>query len=146
MSLAADIRIVSEAAVMTCGYARIGVSPDAGLSYFLPRLVGIGRATEMILTARDIGAEEAVASGLAAAKFPAADFAESAIAYASKIAAGPTVGLIMSKRLLGQTFLNPLEVQLRAECAAIKQCFATEDSAEAIQAFRDKRKPAYKGK
>jgi 2-(1,2-epoxy-1,2-dihydrophenyl)acetyl-CoA isomerase len=146
LSLAADIRLVSEAAVMTCGYARIGLSPDAGATYFLPRLVGLSRATEMILTARDIFADEAVACGLAAAKYPAADFAVSARAYATKIAQGPTLGLILTKRLLLQSFTNGLETQLRAELTAIKQCFATDDSPEAIQAFREKRKPVFQGK
>jgi 2-(1,2-epoxy-1,2-dihydrophenyl)acetyl-CoA isomerase len=146
LALAADIRLVSEAAVMTCGYARIGLSPDAGVTYFLPRLVGMARATEMILTARDIGAEEAVTCGLAAAKYPAAEFAASALAYATRIAQGPTIGLILSKRLLQQSYANSLETQLRAELTAIKQCFLTDDSPEAIQAFREKRKPAFQGK
>ncbi len=146
LSLAADIRLISDAAVMTCGYARIALSPDAGVTYFLPRLVGMARATEMILTARDITAAEAVSTGLAAAMYPAADFAASARAYATKIAQGPTIALILTKRLLQQSFANGLETQLRAELGAIKQCFATSDSPEAIQAFREKRKPAFQGK
>ena len=131
---------------MTCGYARIGLSPDAGVTYFLPRLVGMSRATEMILTARDITADEAVGCGLAAAKYSASEFATSALAYAKRIAAGPTVGLILSKRLLQQTYANGLETQLRAELTAIKQCFATDDVPEAVQAFREKRRPVFQGK
>lgn len=146
LTLAADIRLVSDAAVMTCGYARIGLSPDAGVTYFLPRLIGMARATEMILTARDITAEEAVACGLAAARYPADAFAASALAYATRIAQGPTIGLILTKRLLQQSYSHDLETQLRAELTAIKQCFATEDSPEAIQAFREKRKPVFKGR
>ena len=146
LALAADIRVVSEAATMTCGYARIGLSPDAGMSYFLPRLVGLGRATEMLLTARDIGAEEAVTSGIAAARYPAADFAVSALIYAKRIAQGPTCALALTKRLLLQTFDRHLNSQLRDEYASIKRCFATEDVPNAIQAFREKRKPVFEGK
>lgn len=146
LALAADIRVVSEAATVTAGYARIGLSPDAGMSYFLPRLVGIGRATEMLLTARDIGAEEAVTSGIAAARFPAADFAASALAYATRIAQGPTCALALTKRLLLQTFDRDLKSQLRDEYASIKQCFSTADVPNAIQAFREKRKPVFEGK
>lgn len=146
LALAADIRVVSEAATMTAGYARIGLSPDAGMSYFLPRLVGLGRATEMLLTARDISADEAVSSGIAAAKFPAAEFAASALGYATRIARGPTCALAMTKRLLLQTFDRDLKSQLRDEYASIKQCFHTADVPNAIQAFREKRKPVFEGK
>jgi 2-(1,2-epoxy-1,2-dihydrophenyl)acetyl-CoA isomerase len=145
LALAADIRLISDSAVVTCGYARIGLSPDAGMSYFLPRLVGLGRATEMLLSARDIGAEEAVATGIAAARYPAADFATSALAYATRIAQGPTCALALTKRLLLQSFDNDLATQLRAEYASIKQCFTTADVPNAIQAFREKRKPVFQG-
>ena len=145
LALAADIRVISEAAVVTCGYARIGLSPDAGMSYFLPRLVGMGRATEMILTARDIGSEEAVASGIASARYPAADFAASALAYATRLAQGPTCALALTKRLLLQSYDRDLKSQLRDEYSFIKKCFATEDVGNAIQAFREKRKPVFQG-
>lgn len=146
LALAADIRVMSAAAVITCGYARMGLSPDAGLSYFLPRLVGLGRATEMILTARDIGSEEAVACGLAAARYPAADFGVSALAYATRLAQGPTCALALSKRLLLQSFDRDLKSQLRDEYAFIRQCFTTKDVPNAMLAFREKRKPVFEGK
>ena len=146
LTLAADIRVVSDTAIMTCGYARRGLSPDAGVTYFLPRLVGMGRATELILTARDIPAEEAHRIGLAAAVFPADSFAANALEYATRVAQGPTLGLIGTKRLLRQTFDYDLPGQLRAEITEIRRCFQTGDVAEAMQSFREKRKPVFKGK
>jgi 2-(1,2-epoxy-1,2-dihydrophenyl)acetyl-CoA isomerase len=100
----------------------------------------------MLLSARDISAEEAVTSGLAAARFPAADFAPSALAYATRIAQGPTCALALTKRLLLQSFDRDLKGQLRDEYASIKQCFATADVPNAIQAFREKRKPVFEGR
>ncbi|HEY3743318.1 MAG TPA: enoyl-CoA hydratase-related protein [Bryobacteraceae bacterium] len=146
MSLATDVRIVSEAAVMTPGYARIAASPDAGMTWLLPRIIGSARAMELILTARDIKAEEALRIGLAAAVLPAEGFGDAALAYATRIAQGPTIAYIHSKRLLLQAYDVDLSTQLKAELTLIKQCFATEDSREAIRAFGEKRKPVFQGK
>lgn len=146
MTLAADIRVMSEAAVMTPGYARIGVSPDAGMTWLLPRIVGSARATELIFSARDIKHEEAVRIGLVAAALPADGFADAALAYATRLAQGPTIAYIHTKRLLNQAYDVDLTTQLKAELSLIRQCFATEDSREAIKAFGEKRKPNFQGK
>jgi len=146
MTLAADLRVMSEAAVMSPGYARIGVSPDAGMTWLLPRIVGSARAMELILWARDIKSEEAVRIGLVASALPAEGFADAALAYATRLAQGPTLAYIHTKRLLLQSFDVDLTTQLKAELSLIKQCFATEDSREAIRAFGEKRKPVFQGK
>lgn len=146
LALAADIRLVSTASVMTAGYARIGLSPDAGVSWFLPRLVGVSRATEMIMTARDITPDEAGRIGLAAEVLPAESFAESVAAYAKKLAAGPTFALAMTKRLLNRTLDTDLHSHLRDELVGIHKCFETRDVAEAMRAFGEKRRPSFEGK
>lgn len=146
MTLAADIRVMSEGAVMTPGYARIAASPDAGMTWLLPRIVGSARATELILSARDIKHEEAVRIGLVAATMPADGFADAALAYATRLAQGPTIAYIHTKRLLNQAYDVDLTTQLKAELSLIKQCFATGDSREAILAFGEKRKPIFHGK
>jgi 2-(1,2-epoxy-1,2-dihydrophenyl)acetyl-CoA isomerase len=146
MTLAADVRIMNDAAIMTPGYARIGVSPDAGMTWLLPRIVGSARAMELILWARDIKAEEAVRIGLVASALPAESFVEDALAYATRLAQGPTLAYIHTKRLLLQSFDVDLTTQLKAELTLIKRCFATEDSREAIRAFGEKRKPVFQGK
>lgn len=146
LTLAADIRLMSDAAVISTGYMRIGLCPDAGVSYFLPRLVGLSRATELILSARDIRADEAERIGLASRALPAANFAEQVAEYARLIAAGPPIGLTMAKRLLTASLDSDLLTQLRRELSSIYQCLASEDAAEAMRAFAEKRKPIFKGR
>lgn len=146
LTLAADIRLMSEAATLTAGYARIGLSPDAGVTWFLPRLVGFARATELILTARDIKADEAERIGLASRIFAADNFAESVASYAEQLAAGPPIALALTKRLLAVTTENDLTTQLKMELAMIQRGFGTEDNLEAIRAFAEKRKPVFTGR
>lgn len=145
LALACDLRLVSAAATMTAGYVRRGLSPDAGVTYFLPRLVGLSRAADVILTGRDVDAAEAERIGLASRVVPADGFAAGVAEYARQLAAGPPVALALTKRLLAGTFDRPLDAQLRDELTHIKTCFATRDVAEAIAAFREKRRPAFSG-
>jgi 2-(1,2-epoxy-1,2-dihydrophenyl)acetyl-CoA isomerase len=145
LALAADLRLVSSAAKLTAGYVRRGLSPDAGVSYFLPRLVGLSRAADVILTGRDVAAEEAERIGLASRVLPAEGFAESVADYARQLAAGPPLAHALTKRLLVQSLDTPLVAQLRDELAHIKTCFATADVREAMAAFREKRRPAFRG-
>jgi 2-(1,2-epoxy-1,2-dihydrophenyl)acetyl-CoA isomerase len=145
LALAADVRLVSAAARLTAGYARIGLSPDAGVSWWLPRLVGASRAADLILTARDVDAAEAERIGLASRVLPAEGFADGARAYAEALAAGPPVALGLTKRLLVTSHDNTLRAQLREELANIRTCLATRDVREAMGAFREKRKPEFRG-
>jgi 2-(1,2-epoxy-1,2-dihydrophenyl)acetyl-CoA isomerase len=145
LALAADLRLASDRAVMSAGYARIGLSPDAGVSYFLPRLIGLSRATELILSARDLLPEEGSRIGLIHQVFSAETFLADVQGYAEQLAAGPPIALTLSKRLLQQSFDQPLENHLRLELSAIKQCFATDDVAEAMRAFLEKRRPRFRG-
>ena len=145
LTLATDIRLMSDAAVISTGYLRIGLCPDAGVSYFLPRLVGLSRATELVLTARDIHAEEAERIGLVSRVLPAGDFGAQVAAYAARLAAGPPIAMTLSKRLLRESLDTPLLTQLRGEISGITQCFSTRDVSEAITAFREKRKPVFTG-
>jgi 2-(1,2-epoxy-1,2-dihydrophenyl)acetyl-CoA isomerase len=146
LTLAADIRLMSQAAVISTGYMRIGLCPDAGVSYFLPRLVGLSRATDLILTARDLTAEEAERIGLVSRVLLANDFAEQVAAYARQLAAGPPIALTLAKRLLTDSLDTDLVPQLRREISSIYQCLATQDVAEAMKAFGEKRKPIFQGK
>ena len=146
LTLAADIRLMSEAAVVSTGYMRIGLCPDAGVSYFLPRLVGLSRATELIMSARDVKADEAERIGLVSRVLPAENFAGHVAEYAKQLAAGPPIGLTMAKRLLVNSLDTDLLTQLRRELSSIYQCLATEDSAEAMRAFVEKRPPVFKGR
>jgi 2-(1,2-epoxy-1,2-dihydrophenyl)acetyl-CoA isomerase len=145
LALACDIRIVAASAKLTAGYVRRGLSPDAGVSYFLPRHVGLARATDILLTGRDVDAAEAERIGVAAQVLADADFAAGVAAYASRLAAGAPVAQALTKRLLVRSQDMPLDAALRDELTYIKQCFATKDVGEAITAFREKRAPTFTG-
>lgn len=146
LALACDIRLVASSAKMTAGYVRRGLSPDAGVSYFLPRHVGLARATDILLTGRDVDAAEAERIGLAALVIPDGEFIGAVASYAARLAAGPPMAQALTKRLLTGTFDRPLDAALREELVHIKQCFTTADVAEAMSAFRDKRLPTFRGR
>src|SRR6476619_3716155 len=115
LALACDVRIVAASARMTAGYVRRGLSPDAGVSYFLPRHVGLARASDILLTGRDVDAAEAERIGLVAHVFPDAEFSASVAAYAARLAAGAPIAHALTKRLLMRTFDTHLDAALRAE-------------------------------
>jgi 2-(1,2-epoxy-1,2-dihydrophenyl)acetyl-CoA isomerase len=145
LALACDLRLVAASARMTAGYVRRGLSPDAGVSYFLPRHVGLARAADILLTGRDVGADEAARTGLATEVVADDTFAEHVREYAARLAAGAPVAHALTKRLLTRSLDTDLDAALRDELVSIKQCFATRDVAEAIAAFREKRRPTFRG-
>jgi 2-(1,2-epoxy-1,2-dihydrophenyl)acetyl-CoA isomerase len=146
LALAADIRLVARSARVSAGYVRRGLSPDAGVSYFLPRHVGLARASEIVLSGRDLDADECLRIGLAAAVLDEAGFAEAVTGWAEKLAAGPPVAFALSKRLLAASSGTALEEHLERELSAIKTCFASADVAEALRAFGEKRAPVFRGR
>jgi len=145
LALACDLRIVAASARMTAGYARRGLSPDAGVSYFLPRHVGLARASDILLTGRDVDADEAARIGLATEVVADDAFAERVRAYAAQLATGAPIAHALTKRLLARSLDVELDAALRDELVSIKQCFTTRDVAEAIAAFREKRRPHFTG-
>jgi 2-(1,2-epoxy-1,2-dihydrophenyl)acetyl-CoA isomerase len=145
LALACDVRIVAASARMTAGYVRRGLSPDAGVSWLLPRHVGLARASDILLTGRDVDAAEAERIGLAAHVVADETFAEGVRDDASRLAAGPPIAQSLTKRLLARSLDTPLDAALRDELVYIKQCFTTADVAEAIAAFREKRAPTFRG-
>jgi 2-(1,2-epoxy-1,2-dihydrophenyl)acetyl-CoA isomerase len=146
MALAADIRVMAEGARLTTGYGRRGLSPDGGMTYFLPRIVGQSRAAEWILTSRWIEAVECERTGLVARLFPAEGFREKVAEYAAEVAAGAPVGMTYAKRLLAQSASADLPSILRDELVYIHRCFETEDVREGMKAFAEKRAPRFRGR
>jgi 2-(1,2-epoxy-1,2-dihydrophenyl)acetyl-CoA isomerase len=145
LALACDIRLVAASAKLTAGYVRRALSPDAGVSYFLPRHVGLARAADILLTGRDVDAAEAERIGLAAVVVPDDRFGDTVARYAATLAAGAPIAHALTKRLLVETFDQPLDSTLRDELIHIKYCFSTADVAEAMTAFREKRAPRFEG-
>lgn len=146
IALAADVRLMAAGARITTGYARRGLCPDGGMSYFLPRLVGMTRAADLILTGRDVTADEALATGIVAAVYPDEAFRAEVQSYAAHLAASAPMGITNSKRLLAQSFTNSLPTQLRQELQLIRQCFQSEDVQEGLCAFIEKRRPVFRGR
>ncbi len=146
LALAADLRLLASGATLTAGYVRRGLSPDAGVSWHLPRLVGLARAADIILTGRDVPSAEAQQIGLAAATFPDDQFAAAVAAYAERLAAGPPIAFALTKRLLTSSLDVELAPHLERELAYIKTCFGSSDVAEALAAFSEKRRPVFRGR
>ncbi len=145
LALACDLRVMSAEATLTAGYVRRGLSPDAGVSWFLPRLIGQARAGDIILTGRDVSATEAERIGLVSAVWAADEFASRVDAYATQLAGGPPIAFALTKRLLLASADATLDQQLREELTHIKSCFATADVREAMAAFKEKRAPVFRG-
>jgi 2-(1,2-epoxy-1,2-dihydrophenyl)acetyl-CoA isomerase len=145
LALTCDLRLMSAGATLTAGYVRRGLSPDAGVTWFLPRLIGQARAADIVFTGRDIRAEEAERIGLVSAVVGEDAFPAAVEAYATQLAAGPPLAFALTKRLLLASPDATLDAQLREELTHIRRCFGSTDVQEAMHAFREKRPPVFTG-
>jgi len=146
LALAADLRVMAEGAFFSPAFVRVGLVPDAGMSYFLPRLVGMGRALDWCYRSPRIGPGEARAAGLVSEVFPDGGFFEAALAFAAEVAAGPTRAYALTKRLLWRNLEATLSEALAYEAESQAAAGATEDHAEGLRAFLEKRAPAFRGR
>ena len=126
-------------------FINVGLVPDSGSTWTLPRLVGLGKAMELCFTGDKIDAAEALRIGLVNRVVPADDLVTEVNALAGRIAALPARGIALTKRLLNQSFDNDLGAQLEAEAFAQETAALTEDHYEGVVAFIEKRKPEFKG-
>lgn len=145
LALACDVRYVSQASSFVLGFTGIALALDAGASFYLPRLIGTGRAYEMALSNRKVTAEEAFALGLAERVLPADGFEEVAFDAVAALAAGPTAAFGLIKAELQASTKNDLEAQLAFEARCQAAAAATRDAAEGITAFAQKRPPRFEG-
>ena len=143
--LAADLALAAEDAVFTSGYIHLGTSPDGGMTATLPHIVGIKRAAELMLLGDRFDAQRALALGLVNRVVPAETLETEAAALAARLAAGPTHAYGRTKRLLQATIGDAFDAQLRRETESFAACAATEDFAEGVRAFLDKRRPVFSG-
>lgn len=145
LALACDLRIASDRASFTTAFARIGLVPDSGLSYFLPRLVGTGRAAELCLLGERVDARQALELGLVNRVVPEAEFPAAWRDWAGRLARGPR-SLGYMKQLLAHAPQATLEEQLEHEAWLQGLAGATEDAQEGVRAFREKREPRFRGR
>ena len=143
LALACDIRIASDRARLAQSFNRIGLHPDWGGTYFLPRLVGPARALELMWGAETIEADQALALGLFNRVVPHDDLAETVRGYAATLAAKPALSLALTKRAIYQSLDRTLPEMLDYELHAQLRCFAGPDAAEGIRAFVEKRAPTF---
>jgi 2-(1,2-epoxy-1,2-dihydrophenyl)acetyl-CoA isomerase len=146
MALMCDIRLAARSARFSEGYVRVGLIPGNGGCYFLPRIVGVARALELLMTGEFIGSEEALRIGLVNHVYDDDKFIESVYAYARKLAAMPPVAVSMIKRTVYQSLSCDLRTSLELISSHMAIVQTTEDYREAIAAYKGKRTGAYKGK
>lgn len=146
IALACDMVIASEEAKFIQSFSNIGLIPDSGGTYFLPRLIGLAKATELTFTGKPVKAPEAVEIGMIYKSVPAKELMNEAIALCEKLAKMPTRGYGLTKKGFNAGFSNDLDSQLELEADLQAQAGSSEDYHEGVQAFLEKRKPEFKGK
>ncbi len=146
LALAADIVVSNNSASFIQAFSKIGLIPDSGGTYFLPRLVGMQRAAALMMTAEKVSGPDAVAMGMIFKSFSDDVFEAESKKIATNLAQMPTKGIGLTKRLLNSSYDNTLEEQLDMEKHVQIQAGATHDFKEGVLAFLEKRKPVFKGK
>jgi 2-(1,2-epoxy-1,2-dihydrophenyl)acetyl-CoA isomerase len=145
IALACDIVVAKESASFIQAFSKIGLIPDSGGTYFLPRLIGQQRASALMLTGDKVSAAEAVQMGMIYKVFADDTFEQEVATLLRKLANMPTKGLAFTKQLLNQTFGNDLAQQLRAEGDYQLRAGQTTDYREGVAAFLQKRQPTFTG-
>src|SRR5437879_9843907 len=145
LALACDLRIAAESAIMSTGYARIGLTGDYGIAWMLTRLVGPSRARELMFLSERVDARRCEALGLVNRVIPDAEFRDSAFALAKSLAEGPSIALAHIKDNLDQALKSDFLDSMDQEAENMVRSSRTSDHKEAVRAFIDKRKPAFAG-
>jgi 2-(1,2-epoxy-1,2-dihydrophenyl)acetyl-CoA isomerase len=145
LAIACDLRIAARSASLTLAFGRVGLIPDSGATWLLPRLVGSALAAEMALAGRSLTADEAERVGLVGSVVDDAELGSATRDLAQRIAAGAPVALALTKRALqrslGSTFVDALEYEADAQAVAGR----TADHAEGVRAFLERREPQFRG-
>ncbi|MEZ4961493.1 MAG: enoyl-CoA hydratase-related protein [Saprospiraceae bacterium] len=145
IAFACDITVAAESAAFIQAFSKIGLIPDSGGTFILPRLVGWQKAAALMMLGEKVAAKEAEAMGMIYKTLPDEGFAASAYHIAQTLAQMPTKGLAYTKHLLNQSLINDLESQLREEDSYQTLAGNTYDYKEGVKAFLEKRKPVFKG-
>ena len=146
LMLACDFAVASTEAQFTTAYTQIGLSPDGGSTYFLPRLVGMKMATELIMLSETMSGEQALARGLVNRVVAPAALESEVMQLATRLSLGATQAYARAKLLINQSWDTPIKQHLDDEIALFSECAKTADFKEGVTAFVEKRKPVFIGK
>ena len=146
IALACDITIAKKSASFIQAFSKIGLIPDSGGTFFLPRIIGAQKALALMMTGDKISAEEAEKMNMIYQAVEDEVFESVVIAFAEKLATMPTRGLGLTKRAVNQSFSNSLSEQLSVEEELQTEAGKTHDFNEGVNAFMEKRKPVFTGK
>jgi 2-(1,2-epoxy-1,2-dihydrophenyl)acetyl-CoA isomerase len=144
LAMACDLIIASEDAAFVHSFVKVGLIPDGGSLYFLPRIVGINKAKELMFSGRTIGAREALAIGLVNQVTPPDQLAPTVERLADELSHGAGHAIALTKRFLNVSMSTDLETLLELEALGQDICFDTEDFMEGRKAFLEKRKPVFR--
>ena len=146
IAYACDIRIASDNAKFLQAFIRVGLVPDSGTSFFLPRLIGFAKALELSLMGEELTSSDAERLGLVAKVVQADQLMPTAQELAAKLSQGPTKALALTKRAMNKSLISDFETVLEYESYLQEIAGATADHTEAVRAFFEKRKPIFSGK
>ncbi|MBW2243496.1 MAG: enoyl-CoA hydratase/isomerase family protein [Deltaproteobacteria bacterium] len=146
IALACDLRIMAASAFVTTGFGNVGLSGDYGASFFLTHLVGTARARELFFSGERVSAESCERLGIANRVVPDERLMDEALAWARRLAAGPTVAYGLMKANLDRALHQDLPACLAGEAEAVVRSSQTEDHREAVRAFVEKRPPRFEGR
>jgi 2-(1,2-epoxy-1,2-dihydrophenyl)acetyl-CoA isomerase len=146
IALACDIIVAARSAYLQEAFSKIGLIPDAGGTWILPRLVGSKQALALMLSAEAVSAEDAQRMGLVYKVFDDASFAVDVAAFAGSLAAGPGLAYRLTKQAVAQSLANDLETQLDLEARLQAEAGSSDDFMEGVAAFREKRAPRFAGR